>query len=673
MFQTEWNKITVKPSILSIITQGYKLPFREKPITTCIPPYQRFSGDSKVTWTNVVENMLAMEAIEEVSDPNSRGTYSHMFLRQKANGKHRPIINLKQVNKRLNVLPFKMATPKSVLLALREGDWTTSIDLKDAYFHVPVAKAHRKFLRFAMLERVFQFKTLPFGLAPAPQVFTSLVKILVAWGRTRGIRIIAYLDDWLLHGQDRALLQRQTTQIAQKAASLGWVINKEKSDMSPKQVFEFLGMKINTRTSMVKPVTKRVNNMTSCAKELQSAVTTTARSLLKLQGIMVSLGDIIKLGKLHRRPFQQAIRPLKLNAHMNRTITVTKTLRDAITWWTRSQNLTREVSFRKNKDTVTVVTDASTVGWGGTVRDIPVCGVWTESEKSLHINCLEMLGVKRTLEHTQVSLQGKHLALHTDNTTVKAYLLKQGGTVSSALNVLTAEVWQEICKLNATLSVDHISGTLNVLADRLSRPGQVLQAEWELDQGTFDRLSRVWGTPDVDLFATRFNRKLQRFVSPCPDADAESQDAMKANWGAFSFPYLFPPFSMIGQVLEKIEETHTRCLVVTPAWKGNSHFPTLTAMSIGDPIYLGHDPGLLQQGFEPQIKWYQEPHQLALHAWLVSSKRSKTKDSRPPSPKSLPDPNENPRWGYTQEFGNGSILGFKPTGAAIRSMPLPPE
>jgi hypothetical protein len=500
-----------------------------------------------------------------------------------------------------------------------------------------------------------------------------LGKVLVEWGRSRGIRIIAYLDDWLLHGQDRTLLQRQTTQIAQKAAQLGWIINKEKSDMSPKQKFDFLGMQINTRTGMVKPVDRRVTNMTHCAKELRSASTTTARALLKLQGMMVSLGDIVKLGKLHRRPFQQAIRPMKVNAHMNRTMTVTDTLRDAITWWTSTRNLTREVTFRTNRDSITIVTDASTVGWGGTVKDNPVRGIWTEEEKKLHINCLEMLGVKRTLEHTHVSLRGKHLALHTDNTTVKAYLLKQGGTVSSALNKITAEVWQEICRLNATLSVDHISGTLNVLADRLSRPGQVLQAEWELDQKTFNRLTKVWGTPDVDLFATRFNRKLRRFVSPCPDADAESQDAMKTDWGVFDFPYLFPPFSMIGQVLEKIGETPMKCLIVTPAWRGNTHFPTLTAMSTGDPIYLGHDPGLLQQGFEPQVKWYQEPQRLALHAWLVSNKRSKIKDSRPPSPKSRPDPNESQRWGYTQEFGNGSILGFKPTGEAIHSMPLPPE
>ena len=72
-------------------------------------------------------------------------------------------------------------------------------------------------------------------------------------------------------------------------------------------------------------------------------------------------------------------------------------------------------------------------------------------------------------------------------------------------------------------------GSLNVLADRFSRPGQVLQGEWELCQGTFDWLTTLWGRPDVDLFATRFNRKLRRFVSLCPDADATDIDAMNTD------------------------------------------------------------------------------------------------------------------------------------------------
>jgi len=655
------------------VQNGYKLPFITKPQLTSSPPYQRVVGEIRQTWVNVVSNMLDIEAIEEVRDPTSRGSYSHMFLRPKPSGEKRPIINLKRLNVTLNILPFKMSDPRSVLKALQVGDWTTSIDLKDAYCHVPIYKPHRKYLRFAILERVFQFKTLPFGLAPAPQIFTAMVKVLVNWGRSRGINVIAYLDDWLIHASDATLLQSQTRAMVQRARSLGWVINNKKSDLVPKQTFDFIGMEISTVTGTVKPVERRITQMLTIAKTIADSSEVSAKTLMKAQGMMISLGDIIYMGKMNRRPFQEAIAPLKVNRNTSKSWETSPAIKAATTWWTHRENLTREVSFIQNTDLVTIVTDASTVGWGATVMDVPLKGVWTAQETKLHINCLEMLGVKRALEHTRVSLQGKHLALHTDNTTVRAYLLKQGGTVSRKLNLLTAEVWQQICKLNATLSVYHISGSLNVLADKLSRPGQVLHGEWELNQQIFNRLSQVWGKPDIDLFATRFNKKVTTFISPCPDMEAVEQDAMTVNWGKFRLPYAFPPFNLIMQTLEKIRDEHTTCLIVTPAWRGNKFFPLLLSLTTDDPVYLGHQEGVLHQGTDDEIKWYPEPAQLGLHAWIVSGEASRTRDSPRKWQDYQRNHKENPQLEYIPKYGNDSVIGFKPEGQEILSRPLPPE
>jgi hypothetical protein len=48
---------------------------------------------------------------------------------------------------------------------------TTKLDLSNAYFHIPISLASRKFLRFVWNNRVYQFLTVPFGLAVAPHVF----------------------------------------------------------------------------------------------------------------------------------------------------------------------------------------------------------------------------------------------------------------------------------------------------------------------------------------------------------------------------------------------------------------------------------------------------------------------------------------------------------------------
>ena len=62
------------------------------------------------------------------------------------------------------------------MAALRQREWTMSIDLKDAYFHIPVVKRSRKYLHFVIGDKVFQFRALPFGLSTAPLVFTRVIQ-----------------------------------------------------------------------------------------------------------------------------------------------------------------------------------------------------------------------------------------------------------------------------------------------------------------------------------------------------------------------------------------------------------------------------------------------------------------------------------------------------------------
>ena len=89
-------------------------------------------------------------------------------------------------------------TVASVLLSVREGDFLASLDLKDAYFQIPIHGSSRKLLRFMSEGTVYQFKALCFGLSTAPQVFTRVFAAVSAWAHARGIRLLRYLDDWLV-------------------------------------------------------------------------------------------------------------------------------------------------------------------------------------------------------------------------------------------------------------------------------------------------------------------------------------------------------------------------------------------------------------------------------------------------------------------------------------------
>jgi hypothetical protein len=91
----------------------------------------------------------------------------------------RPILNLKKLNAaHLDTPYFCMETIEDVRHALRPGDWAASINLRDAYFHVPLHPSTRKYMCFGWKGRLFQFCVLPFGLSPAPKVFTSLTRFI---------------------------------------------------------------------------------------------------------------------------------------------------------------------------------------------------------------------------------------------------------------------------------------------------------------------------------------------------------------------------------------------------------------------------------------------------------------------------------------------------------------
>lgn len=98
-----------------------------------------------------------------------QGFYSTYFLITKKDGGFRPILDLRQLNRFVKVLRFQMLRTVDVLQVDSEGDWFTSIDLKDAYSYVSMAHHHRQFLRFAFEGQAYQFRVLPFNLSLAPR------------------------------------------------------------------------------------------------------------------------------------------------------------------------------------------------------------------------------------------------------------------------------------------------------------------------------------------------------------------------------------------------------------------------------------------------------------------------------------------------------------------------
>ena len=166
---------------------------------------------------------------------NSRLLFPHILVPKK-NGKFRLILDLSLLNCYIEKQAFKMETVKSVRQAMRLNDWAVSIDLTDAYLHVPIHRQSRKYLRFVHEDQVYHFSALPFGMSLSPLIFSKLMDVIAAFLRQRAISVFPYLDDWLIKNLIHNRLITQTKICIQTIQSLGFLPNLEVRPLSCSEI-----------------------------------------------------------------------------------------------------------------------------------------------------------------------------------------------------------------------------------------------------------------------------------------------------------------------------------------------------------------------------------------------------------------------------------------------------
>lgn len=252
-----------------------------------------------------VKSLLEKNAIEIVEPQNSdAGFYSTIFIVPKQSGGFRAILNLRKLNKFIKNQHFKMETLRSVIQSLNTGDWAFSIDLSDAYLHVPIHSESRKFLRFAVEGIVYQYRVLPFGISFAPRLFTKIVSILLSHLRQRGLHPHAYLDDWLIRNQSYQQLRVEQQYIIEQTLKLGFLVNWNKSNLHLTQKLVFLGAFIDLEKGMIFPTLERYQALRDLIYLIQTSEKIQVRTFLRLLGIMNSCIDLVPWARLHMRPIQ---------------------------------------------------------------------------------------------------------------------------------------------------------------------------------------------------------------------------------------------------------------------------------------------------------------------------------------------------------------------------------
>ena len=301
-FADAWRRRGCSPLNVKIIANGFRLKFLDPPVLSSTPfEFPMRKDEVPLLWKEAMDMVQKGAVAILPPSPTPTGFYSRLFLVPKGADGFRPIIDLSTLNQYLVCPSFRMDTQESIRHQLQRGDWTTSLDLKDAYFHLAVHPSSRRFMRFVLKKTVFEFKALPFGLSPAPWIFTMIMSEVKAMAHSMNVKLYQYLDDWLIVDSSRQAVAEKTRFLVNLCTQLGLVINFPKSDLTPAQDFEFLGYHYDLKNFMVRPTAPKVLILRERILLLLQGEGGSARRWLSVIGTMESLWRLIPWSRLQIR------------------------------------------------------------------------------------------------------------------------------------------------------------------------------------------------------------------------------------------------------------------------------------------------------------------------------------------------------------------------------------
>ena len=377
---------------------------------------------------SLLKDLLGKKVIEKSCDKFV--FISRLKLVPKPSGEFRLILDVSRLNKYIPPLSFKMPKLSDLRAILPKGAWLAKIDLKDAYHHVPIRKSFRKFLAFRWGNRVYHFKALPFGLSVAPAVFTGMMNPVHQKLREAGISAIAYLDDWLFWHKTEGGCHHAVLEAIRIFQSMGWLINFDKSTTVPNQRITWLGVEWDSiRMEMRLPRDKSLALIEKVSIILE-ARKSSRRQVESIIGSMAFVAQFSDEAGFRKKCFSPILSVWPRELSRDSPIEISCEDKRPLLWWTNLENVMLWNPIRIPDPTIVVWTDASNSGWGGhTENGSWRMGRWSEGQKTLHINILEIMAITNSIRADL--LKGHNSALvYTDNITTLFAINKNGSSRS---------------------------------------------------------------------------------------------------------------------------------------------------------------------------------------------------------------------------------------------------
>ena len=572
-----WHENLKAPEfVLSILKHGHFLPFETFP-----PPSTEHNNKSSLRNKKFVEDSIRQLLLSGCIEQVTEVPHCVNPLTVAEGKKLRLVLDLRSVNKYLNVTKFKYENLRTVADIIDKDDFFVTFDLKNGYHHVPIAKEHQTYLGFAwdfiirneLKKKYFVFVVLAFGLAPASYVFSKVMRPLVKKWRRMGKKSLMYLDNGILASES----YNRTKEIARVAREdmekAGITINTKKSKFEPTQRGIYLGFIIDTQKMEFVAPAEKIDALKVILQEFVTRDTATPKEISRIAGRIISLAPAI--GSLTRLFSRHLYKFIESRDSWHQRKTVTREVREELNFWARNLEGKNGHKIRANPIVTRIVySDASDKGYGGymvqRLGNVVAQGRFSEQEKDTSSTHRELLAVRYILQSFQGILRNETIQWHSDNTNVGKII--QGGSTKPDLQKIALQIYDLcIANNNKILSI-WVPREENIIADFYSRPNDT--DDFTIDYATFEFIQRKLGRCTVDRFADDKNAKLERFNSRyfCPNTEAVN--AFACDWHS-EVNWLCPPIKLIGDTIKHARECKSKGILLVPFWESSYFYPII--------------------------------------------------------------------------------------------------
>ena len=586
-------------------------------------PFERkqlnFKTEEKIIVQKEVQKLLEKQVIKVVNDMHGQ-IVSNVFLRGKKDGSWRMILNLKDFNKHVENIHFKMETLANAINLMKKNCFFGSIDLKDAYYSVNIQGEHRKYFRFRFDDTLYEFCGLPQGFKDSPRLFTKILKPVLGLLREKGHQLVGYIDDFLVQGDGKDDCAASLHDTGSMFDKLGFTIHPEKSAFCPSQRIEFLGFVLDSVLMEVSISSDKAEKIRTLIKEFLKKKHIVIRDFARVIGSLVALDFGVWIGPVFWRRLElDKAKWLKYHSFdFDQFMFLSDRNVEDLNWWLLNVDKF-PVQVEEKPASITLVTDASEYGWGAVRNNEETGGCWGTDDMA-HINVLELKAVLFGLQALCGSVRNETIKVYSDNSTTVSCVNRKGSAKEDC-NEITRNIWLWCFETDNKVIAMHIPGVENTRADFQSRKKRIL--EWKLNSDIFCMLNEMWGPFDIDLFASRLTKQVDVYMSWHPDPGAVAVNALHNEW-SYDNMYCFPPYNLIPLIIRKVRAEEVTITLIAPYWTKQVWYPTLMRMLVKVPVLLPHREDIIVNPVNPSKKV--DIKQVRLMACVISGKSSKVQE-----------------------------------------------